>query len=284
MSDGRTPLRAIGGADIGALMGINPFKGPRAVYYRVFGLTEDVDKPCFEWGRRLEGTVAKRFEDDHDEMFVLDTTGPQKNRTVYACGEPDRIGVNPLSSVGETLCIIEIKTANAYASDHWGPSGTGADGVPTYIVAQLMWYMWQWGVELGYVAVLIGGQDYREYEIDYDSELVARMKQTASEFWDSYIVPVELPPLGPNDEAPEASMDDGAGYITANGHQEQLMTELRAAEQQKAEAISAHELVKERVKEAIGQARGVIALFGEASYAANKKGVRAFRTKWNKEQ
>ena len=69
---------------------------------------------------------------------------------------------------------LECKTANAFMADKWGPSQEDEivsgkvvtdHQIPLYYETQIQWYMAVTGIKKFYVAVLIGGQDFRLYEV-----------------------------------------------------------------------------------------------------------------------
>lgn len=54
--------KGIGGTDIGAIIGVNPWKGPMDVYLEKIGITEpQEDNEAMWWGREMEPTLAKRY-------------------------------------------------------------------------------------------------------------------------------------------------------------------------------------------------------------------------------
>ena len=56
----------IGGSDVGAIMGLNPWKSPVEVWLEKTGHSEPPDlsgKESVEWGNRLEAVVAEKFAD-----------------------------------------------------------------------------------------------------------------------------------------------------------------------------------------------------------------------------
>jgi predicted phage-related endonuclease len=73
--------------------------------------------------------------------------------------------------------ILEIKTASEYKRDEW------LEGVPTYYKTQVQHYLCVTGVSKAYVAVLIGGNTFRVYEVDADPEIQQMLIAVEKNFW-----------------------------------------------------------------------------------------------------
>ena len=167
----------IGGSQVGTIAGLNKWESPYTAWAKFTGKipSEIPDNAAMEWGRRLEAVVIDKFRDDHPEMFVISEAGTWVNKErPYQLANPDAL----LEHDGQ-VSVLEIKTARY--PDDWGPSGSGPEGVPPYYLTQVQWYMSCLGLDKAYVAVLITGSDYREYEVpadkfqqDADIQLVER--------------------------------------------------------------------------------------------------------------
>ncbi|HHU23254.1 MAG TPA: hypothetical protein GXZ52_07585, partial [Clostridiales bacterium] len=81
---------------------------------------------------------------------------------------------------------LECKTAGYYSTDDW------AMGVPEYYQAQVQHYMAVTGLPVWYVAVLIGGQEFRYYKITRDNSFIKELIAVESEFWS--MVETRTPP------------------------------------------------------------------------------------------
>ncbi len=150
---------AIGGSMVSTICGLNKWESAYTAWAKFTGKidSEIPDSPAMEWGRRLEAVVLDKFADNHPELEVIREVGTWQSETLpYQIANPDGIA---LAKDG-TMSIIEIKTARF--PDDW------ESGVPLYYLTQVQWYMSCLGLSKAYVAVLIGGSDYREYEVEAD--------------------------------------------------------------------------------------------------------------------
>lgn len=173
---------------------------------------------AMSWGKRLEPVIADHFAACHPGVGVL--MCPQYRSVVdpWQVASPDRV------LVGEdgTRSVLEIKTAGS-------DSAWSAGGVPVYYQCQVQWYMDVLGVERATVAVLIGGRDYREYEVRYDDADAQMLREAAFEFHES-VNKGEPPPLdsssytyetvkslpdGVVDESVQIPLVDAAEYASA---------------------------------------------------------------------
>lgn len=208
--------KRIGGSDVAAIMGLSPFDGatPYKIWAEKVGVVEPTDIgdiPAVEWGSRLESVIAEKFKDNHPLWSI--TLNDPRHMTVFVdrehpwamatldgliCGASDR---------RKPIAILEIKTAHHYSADLWGESGGGAAGVPIYYLTQVYQYMRVTGLRKAFVAVLIDGMDYREYEIDYDDEEVQAVAEAVDKFWNEHIVP---------NEPPEATVVDAPIFAKAH--------------------------------------------------------------------
>jgi putative phage-type endonuclease len=165
----------IGGSEIAAVMGLSPWTSKFTLWHLKKGTlaAPDInDQPHIEWGHRLEDVVARKFAESHPEC-KLRLGGTWRNRArPWQIANPDRL------LTGGSL--LEVKTANANAAWEWGETGT--DTIPVHYRCQVLWYMDTLGLDAAWVAVLIGGSDYREYRIAYDINEAQLMRQAADEF------------------------------------------------------------------------------------------------------
>jgi predicted phage-related endonuclease len=72
---------------------------------------------------------------------------------------------------------LECKTAGQYSADDW------AMGVPDYYIPQVQHYMAVTGYKAWYVAVLIGGQEFKYYKIARDDSFIRELIQVETAFW-----------------------------------------------------------------------------------------------------
>ena len=246
----------VGGSEAAAVMGLSPYSSPLAVWLKKTGreAEEDIsDKPAVYWGTVLEDVVAREFKARHPELKVR-----RKNATLrskerpWALADIDRMVVDEHGRKG----VLEIKTCSAYRASDWD------DGVPEYYQPQPAHYLGVTGWDFAWVAVLIGGQDYREYYIERDDEDVAAVTAMVDEFW--RYVAEDVAPAVTMGNASEADAlysmhaeDDGEWLHMADSDVPAATAYMVAAAAEKADK-SEKELRRNELMEAIGDAKGII--------------------------
>lgn len=187
----------IGGSDLAAVLGLSPWRSPLDVWRDKTGKAqpqEDNDK--MKWGRLLEDLVAREAGQKLGKL-VRRVNHVIRHKTLPMVGNIDRAlheqGKLPVVN-GEfrTSEILECKTASEYTKHMWGEEGT--DEIPRYYLPQCLHYLGLTNAEICYVAVLIGGSDYRLYKVAKDAELIGRMWDMAAKWWRDYVVNIIPPP------------------------------------------------------------------------------------------
>lgn len=153
----------IGASEIAAVLGISPWDSPFSLYWRKklgsqFEMTE-----AMEWGTRHEATIAAKFADNHPEYRIEEAGLYQHAQHEWMLATPDRIAY-PLN--GSPPMLVQIKTS--YSWDGWGTEGT--DQVPAYYRAQVIQEMAVYGAQVCWMPVLVGGNSYREYRVNFNPE------------------------------------------------------------------------------------------------------------------
>lgn len=169
----------IGGSDVSAAVGLNPWKTPFHLWLEKTGRVapdfSDAARERMRWGHILEPVVLDQWDQAND--YVL--TG---GAGVYA--HPDRrwqLGnVDGLAwhTDGTLAGVVEAKTGGARSAHEWAD-----DGVPSHYVAQVQWYMSILDAPRTYVAALLDTSNYVERVIERDDDLIADLIEAAAEFW-----------------------------------------------------------------------------------------------------
>ena len=111
--------------------------------------------------------------------------------------------------------------------------------------------MWIYNLQEAYIAALIGGNQYRQYHIQRDDELIAMLAEKAQAFWQNHVIP-RIPPepqngedaqkLYPHDNGDTAQADSDT--LTAYAE----LRELKAQEKElKAQIAAKEDLLKIKI-------------------------------------
>jgi putative phage-type endonuclease len=275
----------IGASEIAAVCGIHKYDTPRKVWMVKKGLMEVPDSLPMKIGRLLEDMVAKEFADYLGiRITALRRSGLCRHEKYpfLACN-PDRVWKSP-----EGLAVVELKTADRYASGDFGPSGT--DEVPDSYLMQVGWQMFICKAAVGYLAVVIGNSDFRVFKFTWTptmKAIVARAAEEGLSFWQEYMEGDDIPPLSGLDAdrsiVTGAYSDPTEEFRQSTGDLEQEIEgwpELCADFDRIKKEIARRENV---LREFIGNTTGVHTTKGTATWKADKNGKRVLRYAWKKE-
>ena len=185
----------IGGSDISAIMGFNPYKTAYDLYHdKINDVVEDAQSDAAYWGTILEDVVAKEYALRNDCKVQKVNYMIRHPKFDFALANIDRAVINPAISGNVRLKdgklttdkLLEVKTASEYMKNVWGDEAS--DQVPDNYNLQCQWYMGITGVDECDLALLLGGNKYRQYNIKFDSELFEIMIDEAQNFWVNHVL------------------------------------------------------------------------------------------------
>lgn len=186
----------IGGSDVGAILGLDHYRSPLAVYMEKRGeLADDEAGEAAEWGNLLEPVVAMKWAADAGASVWSPGVLAHAERT-WQIANPDRFYVRrvvegpELPEVPDGL--LEVKTANQYLSDDWDPD---SERMPDRARLQVQHYMDVTGLRESHVACLIGGQQLRVFREPYDFELAEMVRAETNRFWHDHVLAGNPPPI-----------------------------------------------------------------------------------------
>ena len=163
----------IGGSDAGAVAGMNPYQGAYGVWLEKTGRAQGFEGNLrTEVGTYLEDFVAELFERETGKRVR------RKNRTLvnmlypWACADIDR------QVVGENA-ILECKTTNSLPAMRM----FGRNEYPGQWYCQMTHYLAVTGADKAYLAVLIGGREFRTWELERNEEEIAALMRIEEAFW-----------------------------------------------------------------------------------------------------
>ena len=182
--------KRIGGSDIGAILGVNKYKSIIDVYIdKTEGSNFEGNEATF-WGHMHEATIMKVFAQKHREFNVYQA--PYSVVDDFLIANLD--GVLKDRSTGEHG-VLEIKTTNDFNYKDWE-----GDVIPQYYYAQVQHYLMLTGYKFAYIAVLIGGNKYKDFKIERNEEDIELIRNKASEFYNENILKL-IPPMPDGSDA-----------------------------------------------------------------------------------
>jgi len=160
----------IGGSQVGAILGLNPWESAVTAFYKFTGQVSDHIEPSMSMrlGTKLEAPILEIFAEEHPEFEMLGTATYVSKANKRFTANPDGLFRRPDGKLG----IVEIK----FSRDYWNE-------IPKHYEAQLRWYLGLLGIEFGVFAVL-AGSSYLEFEIEHDQFQFDAMVAQVNKFLD----------------------------------------------------------------------------------------------------
>lgn len=163
----------LGASDAAAVVGMSRWSSPYTVWLDKTGALP-IDATMTQaqsWGLRLEQPIAEAFEEEKGTQVTGRGAWVESREYPWL-----RATLDGLAILDGKWVVVEIKTSNG--RDHaWD------EGVPDYYEVQVQHQLAVTGLEVAHLAVLLGGSDYRSYEIPRDDEAIAKLIELESQFW-----------------------------------------------------------------------------------------------------
>lgn len=312
----RDRKKGIGGSDVAAVLGLSPWRTPLDVFNDKTAETVD-EKPQSEaahFGTILEDVVADEFARRTGFKVARFTKTLSQNPGCHTGGvgwaraNLDRVIVNPAiaktvrftseaSHALQAKCftrglwlttdaILECKTASAYASDLWGPSQEAEiragevvteHKIPIYYETQVQWYLGLTGAKVCYVAVLIGGNDFRIYAVKPDRELFEAICEKCWAFWSGHVLTGEPPAATNVEDVRKLFAKDSGEMVEATNEVATTIGELRTVKARIKELKDEQEALEQSLIVALGERTGFL-IGGEKAVTYKTQTVNRFDT------
>ncbi len=188
----------LGGSDIGALLGVSPFKTPLQLWQeKITPNDQDRDALHLRFGQHLEPFIADEYERVTGQQTLEHSQAIYHPKHDFMYAHIDRLVVSPgqpawIDGAINTDLLLECKTAHAFAKDEWGEIGT--DQIPAHYFLQCIWYLAITQCQRIDVALLLGNQDFRIYHVTRDLDLEEAVLQKACHFWHEHVLKRIPPP------------------------------------------------------------------------------------------
>lgn len=165
----------IGGSDVAPLLGISPWKSAYELWCEK---TNDRVEPVQEdesmmWGTLLEPVIRQHFAKVTGKPVVEVKAILQHPEYPFMLADVDGITTDD----EENPAILEIKTTSEYKRSDW------ESGVPAFYEVQVQHYLSVTGLKTAYVAVLIGGNTFKVFEVTADEEVQRALIAIEADFW-----------------------------------------------------------------------------------------------------
>lgn len=172
--------QGLGSSDVAAILGISRYGNALSVFHDKTGglpLESDDSEPAL-WGRAFEETVAREWA--RRNRSVVRRVGLVQNidRPWQMCTLDRRVLECPLAD-GREKCAVEIKCRDKMKASQFRA------GVADDVLVQTLWQADVCGYDHIHAAVLIGGNDYRQYVIRVrdHAQLIDDLRAAGARAW-----------------------------------------------------------------------------------------------------
>lgn len=266
-------MHSIGGSDIAIILGLSKYKTPYELYLEKKGLLSgDHDESSVQyWGNRLESVVRNEFALRND---VTVDTPDTITHPFY-----DYMRGNLDGFIAEHNAVLEIKCSTQFMAQEWGEQGS--DTIPMSYLCQVAYYCALTNADKAYIAVLIGGHDYREFCYMRDTQLEFHVIKAAADFWECI----------QNDEPPATATiadcrlkfpsSNSGETVTITTEIKERLDKLRDLKKAQKSLDNNEEEMKMAIIEYMQNAEAIVDALGKplVTYKSNKKGARSFLIK-----
>ncbi|WP_164685033.1 YqaJ viral recombinase family nuclease [Brevibacillus reuszeri] len=227
--------KGLGGSDAGAVAGFSKYRSPVVVWLEKTGKLEpsQEESQAARFGRKLEPVVADEFAERTGLKIEPVHEMLQHPEHPFMLANLDRL----IHMDGEQG-VLECKTADKYLAAEWED-----EKIPDHYYLQVQHYLAVTGLHFAYIAVLIGGNDFRYKRIDRNEEVIGYLINIEQDFWK--MVTDDTPPAVDGSEATTQLLKEM--YPESNGQEIFLPDEAAEWVKQYHEAtaqIKAFELIK----------------------------------------
>jgi putative phage-type endonuclease len=182
----------IGGSDIAAACGIDPHRSRIALWLEKTGRIERVETEAMRWGRRLQAAIEDELLSRGYPISGVDGETYTDPERPWLVGHLDGFTIVE----GETA-VLEVKTAGQWGHKSWG------DQPPVEYVAQVQAYLHLTELNVGLIAVLVGGQRLEVRTVRREPRAIPQLLALAEDFY-GYVLRDEPPAPDGSDSAREA--------------------------------------------------------------------------------
>lgn len=278
----------LGGSDIAAILGLDPFRTPLSVWGEKVRGIRVVPSEAMEAGNDAEPAIVRGYARQWGERLarVTDVSYPGPG-TLLSPRDPWR-GATPDATARRrgALIAVQAKLVGLGMAHQWGDPEDGPEGVPEHVQLQVTWESLHLhealGVPMPEVAHVVAmiGTDRPIYEVPVDQELVADLLDVARDWWRRHVERGEMPMVTERDAAtvaqlypqPRAALDESPSDETL-----ELVRRYDAARAEAKRAAEAKDLIANQLTAAIGDREGFGGAWGRATWRPSSRSTTDWR-------
>lgn len=178
----------VGASEVAAVVGLSPYETALDVWARKTRRAgPDRETDAMMLGNLLEPVVLELYRQRVGPVVPAGSETLRHGRYRFALATPDGFAEDGAR-------LVECKTAGPRVRDQWGE---GPDEVPAQYLVQVQWQLLVTGRERAHVAALLGGQEFRVYEIERSPLMIEQLVERVGRFWRDHVMGDVPPDPGP---------------------------------------------------------------------------------------
>ncbi len=242
----------IGGSEMAAILGVNPYQSPLSVYYDKVEGSDFEGNIHTEFGNWMEPHIRDEFPkrflktDDiqiqvYEYPYVI-----QHKKYPFLIGNIDGIMIHPELGTG----IIEIKTASERNWQSWEE-----DKLPDMYYVQVMHYLAITDLSYAYIVALVGKRLLWKH-IPRNEDIIKIIARQAKDFWHDHVL-AKIPPapigLGSDTDTLKKLYPEEDGQVVELHEYQDKRDKYKELMKQKTEVEKEIETIKQQFMAAMGE-------------------------------
>ena len=234
----------IGGGDAAAAIGVSPWRTPYDLWReKTTGDGElTVPNEPMRWGTLLEPVIVAEYSRRTGRALMPIEEMRRHPDLPWMIAHIDRC------IAGEPR-ILEVKTAR----DARGWGEPGSDEIPLHYLVQVHHYLVVSGAEIADIAVLVGGSDFRLYEVRRDDVIAHSLIEQEASFWHQVETRTPPPPANLGDMITRWGKIAAPGAVTATDSERLVIDQLRLIHERRRDLDAAEDEAKSMLLQALGE-------------------------------
>lgn len=268
----KTRSRGIGGSEIAAVAGVDPYKSPYDVWASKLGADDFRETHHTERGKHIGPALVRWYAARTGRR--VDYVGDDER--TFTCPDQPIVIATPDGVVfppgdGHPDAVVEAKAPGQQTYDKWGLPGT--DEIPEQYIPQVIWEMAATGTARADVAAMIDG-DLVIYSVAWDADLFDVLLEKAERFWRDHVLTRKAPPrevAAESEPLPRTTSPLIASIeLDPSGDLDRWAGELRAYTEEAAASTRIAESIRAHIETAMGDHVGVSGDWGQIKWEGGK--------------
>lgn len=181
--------KALGGMDIAAILGKNPFKSRWQVWAeKTRRLPREPQTEIMRWGAIHEPIILDEYERQEEVKLI------RLRNVLHPAHLPEHMVASIDAMRPDKPRMVEAKAPSHWQLKKYGEPGT--DAIPEVYLIQNIWNVGALKLEGADCPTLFGGNDFRIYKVEQSERLFGMLYEAGDRFWREHIQADEPPPMG----------------------------------------------------------------------------------------